>query len=111
MKLLPALTVSVLFSLGSLAAVAQTGGMGGEDRESSFSVVDENDDGILDREEASTAGVNDQRFDDMDQNGDGVVSEQEYSDRDESGQRGERDDMNQGQQNDDPGTGDGGGWQ
>lgn len=103
MKLLPALTVSVLFSLGSLAAVAQTGGMGG-DSQGSFSVVDENADGILDREEARSAGINDQKFDDMDQNGDGVISDQEYSDK-----KGQRDDR--GQTNGDTETEDNGGWQ
>lgn len=98
-------SVSVLFStllaLGSVSAMAQydDGGMGGADdhdagvgaergdhvgeaqeQESAFSLMDQNNDGVIDRDEAAAAGITDEQFDAMDRAGDDVISEQEYND-------------------------------
>lgn len=83
MKTIYALSATALLSLGSLSAVAQDWG-GSSDTEtetndsSAFSVVDQNGDGSIDKDEAKNAGISDSRFESMDANGDGTVSQSEY---------------------------------
>lgn len=82
MKTIYALTATALLSLGSLSAVAQDWGNGdtetGTNDSSAFSVVDQNGDGSIDKDEAKNAGISDSRFESMDANGDGTVSQSEY---------------------------------
>lgn len=82
MKTIYALTATALLSLGSLSAVAQDWGNGdtetGTNGSSAFSVVDQNGDGSIDKDEAKNAGISDSRFESMDANGDGTVSQSEY---------------------------------
>ncbi|WP_347330392.1 EF-hand domain-containing protein [Marinimicrobium locisalis] len=95
MKTIYALTATALFSLGSLSAVAQDWGddsetdtetgtetestyESGTNDSSAFSVIDQNGDGSIDKDEARNAGVSDSRFESMDANGDGTVSQSEY---------------------------------
>lgn len=93
MKTIYALTATALFSLGSLSAVAQDWGdnsdtetetgtdstyESGTNDSSAFSVIDQNGDGSIDKDEARNAGISDSRFESMDANGDGTVSQSEY---------------------------------
>lgn len=101
MKMFVSVLFSSLLALGSLSAVAQMGGTddhdagtGGGDRgsdvgetypdtqeqDSAFSLMDQNNDGVIDRDEAAAAGITDDQFEAMDRAGDGEVTEQEYND-------------------------------
>ncbi len=83
MKTIYALSATALLSLGSLSAVAQDWGDSSDTEtetndSSAFSVVDQNGDGSIDKNEAKNAGISDSRFESMDANGDGTVSQSEY---------------------------------
>lgn len=72
MKKLSALTMSLLLSLGVVAANANDTTDGNQD--ASYSMVDKNSDGNISREEAREAGINSERFDELDRDGDGQLS-------------------------------------
>ncbi len=86
MKNVSVIATAALLSLGSLVAFAQddtqTQGSGGD---SAFSVIDQNGDGSIDKDEAENSGISDSRFDSMDKNGDGEVSQSEYEGKSNSG--------------------------
>ena len=80
MKTLGTLLTSALFSFGAASAVAFDWGTGGEETTQTpeFTVVDKNEDGAIDLNEAKTAGISSSRFESMDTNGDGFVVKAEY---------------------------------
>lgn len=83
MKIVTLIASTALLSLGSLAAVAQDDTQTqGADTDSAFSVIDQNGDGSIDKDEAKNSGISDSRFDSMDSNGDGEVSQSEYEGQD-----------------------------
>lgn len=79
MKIVSVIATTALLSLGTLSAVAQddtqTQGSGAD---SAFSVIDQNGDGSIDKDEAKNSGISDRRFDAMDSDGDGEVTQSEY---------------------------------
>ncbi|MDO3383286.1 EF-hand domain-containing protein [Gilvimarinus algae] len=87
MKKLSALTMSLLLSLGALTAVADDTGNGDTGAKSAFAMADKNSDGSVDKSEARTSGIDNDRFEKLDKNGDGKLSESEYrgADRGTSG--------------------------
>lgn len=78
MKKLSALTLSLLLSLGSLAAMANDDENRGSSANSAFALIDKNGDGSIDQQEARNSGISDERFEKMDRNGDDRLSESEY---------------------------------
>lgn len=78
MKKLSALTLSLLLSLGSFAAMAGDDERRGSSANSAFALIDKNGDGAIDKQEARNSGISDERFEKMDHNGDGRLSESEY---------------------------------
>lgn len=86
-KQLSAIALSAVFSLGALSAVAYD-----DDHNSAFEVLDQNSDGVIDRDEANQSGITDQQFDEMDQAGDDVITSEEYREY-ESGEGDNRQDQ------------------
>lgn len=80
-KQLSAIALSTVFSLGAVTAVAYEDAQS-EDRDSSFEMLDQNRDGVIDRDEARQSGITDEQFDEMDSAGDGVISQEEYREHD-----------------------------
>jgi len=83
MKKLSALTMSLLLSLGVVAANANDndatrGDTTRGNQDASYSMVDKNGDGNISREEAREAGINSERFDELDRDGDGQLSQTEF---------------------------------
>ncbi len=70
MKTYSAIVASLLLAAGSTAVYAG---------DINFSDADQNGDGSIDRQEASTADVSNDKFQKLDRNGDGVLSQGEYS--------------------------------
>lgn len=86
MKIVSVIAATMLLSLGSLTALAQGETQPRENEaDSAFSVIDKNDDGVIDKEEAKESGISDSRFESMDRNGDGEVSESEYQGQNSGG--------------------------
>lgn len=64
--------------------VGQREGMEGMEHLPAFSTIDRAGTGNITRQEARSAGIDEDKFDKMDQDGDGVVSQEEYQEfRDE----------------------------
>ncbi len=79
MKIVSVIATTTLLTLGSMAAFAQTDTQPQEsDADSAFSVIDQNGDGSIGKEEAKNSGISDSRFESMDRDGDGKVSKSEY---------------------------------
>lgn len=70
MKTYSAIVASLLLAAGSTTVFAG---------DTSFSDADQNGDGSVDRQEASNAGISNDKFQELDRNGDGVLSQSEYS--------------------------------
>lgn len=69
MKTYSAIVASLLLAAGSTTVFAG---------DTSFSDADQNGDGAVDRQEASNAGISNDKFQELDRNGDGVLSQSEY---------------------------------
>ncbi|MGD8175000.1 EF-hand domain-containing protein [Marinimicrobium sp. ARAG 43.8] len=85
MKTLSVIAASALLSLGSLSVVAQDTTRENQGAQpqgtgtgSAFSVIDQDGNGSISKEEAKNSGISDSRFKSMDRNGDGKVSQSEY---------------------------------
>jgi len=99
-KQLSAIALSTVFSLGAAGAFAYDDAQG-EDRDSAFEVLDQNNDGVIDREEARQSGITDEQFDEMDRAGDGEVTAEEFREFQAGGERHERQDHQERQEGQD----------
>lgn len=77
LKQLSAIALSTAFSLGAVNALALDNDQDRDD-DAAYQAFDQNEDGVIDREEARQMGITDEQFDQMDEAGDGEISAEEY---------------------------------